>query len=83
MAHHKSAIKRIKTNQKSADQNRHFKSMLKSTLKAALTTTEKALAETTLRKANALLDKLSTKGILHKNKAARQKARIAKHVNSI
>jgi small subunit ribosomal protein S20 len=83
MAHHKSAIKRIKTSAKAAIQNRHYKSLFKSTLKTALTTSEKAAAEESMRKAASVLDKLVNKGIIHKNKAAHQKARIAKHVNSI
>ena len=83
MAHHKSAIKRIKTNKKAAERNRHYKSLMKSTLKAALTTTEKTAADESLRKVTSILDKLVKKGIIHKNKAAHQKARIAKHANSI
>ena len=83
MAHHKSAIKRIKTSKKSRERNRHYKSILKSTLKSALATTEKPVAEESLRNATSVLDKLVKKGIIHKNQAANQKARIARHVNSI
>lgn len=83
MAHHKSAIKRIRTNKKATERNRHYKSLMKSTLKEALETTEKAAAEASLKTASSVLDKLVNKGIIHKNKAAHQKAKIAKHVNSI
>lgn len=83
MAHHKSAIKRIRTNEKSRQRNNHYKSLMKSTLKSVLSTTEKAAAEDKMNKAISLLDKLASKGIIHKNKAANQKSRVNRHVNSL
>lgn len=83
MAHHKSAIKRIKTNEKSRQRNNHYKSLMKSTLKSVLSTTEKEAAEGKMGGAISLLDRLASKGIIHKNKAANQKSRVSRHVNSL
>ncbi|MCK5739263.1 30S ribosomal protein S20 [bacterium] len=83
MAHHKSAIKRIKTNEKSRQRNNHYKSLMKSTLKSVFSTTEKEAAEGKMSGAISLLDKLASKGIIHKNKAANQKSRVARHINSL
>jgi len=83
MAHHKSAIKRIKTNLKAQERNRHYKSMLKSALKAVFTTTEKEAVIEKSKTAVSLLDKLAYKKIIHKNQAAHKKSKIARYVNSI
>ena len=40
-------------------------------------------AEDLLKKVSALLDKLAKKNIIHKNKAANQKSRLAKLVNGL
>ena len=83
MPHHKSAIKRLKTNAKRNEYNKHYRSKMRSTVKNMLTMTEKEQALTSLDKAYSLLDKLVKKNIIHRNKAAHQKARLAKHVNSL
>lgn len=82
MAHHKSAIKRIKTNQKANESNRHYKSMMKTALKKVFENPEKENLEGNAKEAVSMLDKLARKGIIHKNKAANQKSRIARFLNS-
>ncbi|MBN1350265.1 30S ribosomal protein S20 [candidate division KSB1 bacterium] len=83
MAHHKSAKKRIKTNLKSAANNRHYKSKMKTAIKKVIQTEDRAVAEENLKGAVSLLDKLATKKLIHKNKAANQKSRLVKHVNKL
>ena len=83
MAHHKSAIKRIKTNEKARERNIHYKSMMKSALKAVFETSDKEVVVAKARSAISILDKLAIKGIIHRNKAANQKSRVAKYVNSL
>lgn len=83
MAQHKSAIKRIKTSKQARSRNRQYKTKLKSTLKSVFGTEEKEILVEKARNAVSLLDKLATKGIIHRNKAANQKSRIAKYVNSL
>ncbi|MFQ5630444.1 MAG: 30S ribosomal protein S20 [bacterium] len=83
MAHHKSAIKRIRISNKQNLRNRHYKSRMRSSIKRVFELHEKEAADVQFRQATSLLDKLVTKGIVHKNNAANQKARLAKHVNSL
>ena len=83
MAHHKSAIKRIKTSKKAQERNRHYKSILKTVLKSVFETGDKENIAANAKKAESVLDRLVVKGIIHRNKAANQKSRIAKYVASI
>ncbi len=44
---------------------------------------DKAEAEENLKKAVSYIDRITVKGILHKNNAARQKAKLTKYVNNL
>ncbi|MDR0903242.1 MAG: 30S ribosomal protein S20 [Ruminococcus sp.] len=80
----KSASKRVKTQAARALRNKAVKSNLKSTLKkadAALATPGENTAEA-VKTAVIKLDQAVTKGILHKNNAARKKSRLVKLLNA-
>ncbi len=83
MAHHKSALKRIKTNWKQNRRNVSYKSEMKTAIKRVLIIDDKETIQEELNKTYALLDKLAARRIIHKNKAANQKSRLAKHANSL
>ncbi len=83
MAHHKSAIKRIQTNQRDTMRNKHYTSMLKTQIKRVRNAESKEQGEELYRQATSLLDKLVIKGIIHKNKAANQKSKLASVVKSM
>lgn len=83
MAHHKSAIKRIKTNEKARLRNRQYRSQMKTEIKKLSETTDRKEAETQLRKTISTLDKLAAKGIIHKNKAANKKSKLSNHVKNL
>lgn len=83
MPHHRSTVKRAKTNLKRNANNKHYKSMMKSAIKKVLNTSDKEAGMAELKNTYSLLDKLSRKNIIHQNKAANQKARLAKYVNSL
>ncbi len=73
MAHHKSAVKRIKTSERSRIRNKSKKTTLRTAQKAVLTSS----GETTVSAANklaSLADRAARKGIIHRNKAARIKS---------
>jgi len=59
------------------------KSMMKSAIKDLRLTTDKAAAEHKYRNVSAVLDRLSTKGIVHKNFAANKKSKLARFVQSL
>ncbi len=83
MANIKQQIKRVGTNDKARLANNSFKSSLKTTIKAVLTSSNKEEATTLLATAYKKLDKAEAKGIVHKNYVSRKKSQLATHVNSL
>lgn len=82
----KSAIKRVKTNEKKNAQNTMVKSDMRTAVKkaeAAIATSEVTAATSTFTVASSKLDKAAAKGLIHKNAAARKKSRLAKKINSL
>jgi len=83
MANHKSAIKRIRQSEKKRVHNKYFAKTTRNLIKKLRGTTEKAEAEELYPKAAGMLDKLAKKNIIHKNKAANLKSKLAKQVNGL
>jgi len=82
----KSAIKRVKTNEKRRALNASQKSALRSAVKVAdqaLVGTDVEAAKAALITATKKLDKAVTKGLIHKNAASRKKSRLAKKLNAL
>lgn len=86
MANIKQQKKRILTNEKSRVYNASFKSSIKTAVKAVEAKVAEGnvqAAETAFSFACKKLDKAVSKGILHKNNAARHKSRLSILINSI
>lgn len=83
MANHKSAEKRIRTNEKKRIRNKASISKMKTLVKKVLDSSDKVEGETNLKEAVSFLDKTAVKGRLHKNNVARKKARLTKFVNGL
>lgn len=82
----KSAEKRVKIAAVNRESNRSRRSELKSYLKKAtssLTAGTKEAAKADLQNAIKSLDESATKGIIHKNQAARRKSRLMKKLNAM
>lgn len=86
MANIKSAIKRIRTNEKKRLLNQSKKSDMRTAIKKVESYVEandvenaKAALKETLRK----IDKVVQKGVIHKNNGERQKARLIEKVNRL
>ncbi|MBP3951324.1 30S ribosomal protein S20 [Bacillus suaedae] len=81
----KSAIKRVKTNDKRRAQNISVKSALRTAIKNFETKVEAgdATAAAAYTEAIKKLDKAANKGLIHKNAASRQKSRLAKKLNGL
>ena len=82
----KSAKKRVKVNAIKAMNNQMAKSALKTTLKkfdTAVAAGDKAAAQTELSAAISTIAKAETKGVYHKNNAARKVSRLTKAVNGM
>jgi small subunit ribosomal protein S20 len=83
MAHHKSAKKRIRQDEKKRLHNRYYKKSARTAIAKLRGITEKSDAESYLPKVIAMIDKLAKKGTWHKNKASNLKSKLTKHVNSL
>jgi len=83
MANHQSAIKRTRQIEKRRLHNRYYAKTARNAVKALRQTTDKAAATELLPKVSSLLDKLAKKNIIHKNKAANLKSKLAKHINKL
>lgn len=80
---HKSAQKRARQTVKRTDRNKTYKALIKGSVKRVLTSKEKVAAETEMKKTVAVLDRAAVKGVIHMNKAANQKSKLAKYVNKL
>ena len=83
MPNHKSAKKRIKTDAKKRLRNSHFKSVMRTKIKLAMSADNAETAAELFRSAQKMIDQVSSKGIIHKNRAAAYKAKLANHLNSL
>ena len=82
----KSAKKRVKVAEAKNLRNRMFKSQLKTTIKkfdAAATEGNKENAEAAYKAAVKSVDRAVSKGLLHKNNAARKKSSMASKMNAL
>jgi small subunit ribosomal protein S20 len=83
VAHSLSAKKRIRQNQKQRAQNRARRTAVKTRLRAfsdALSEGDPGLAESRFRDACKLLDHEASRGLIHRNAAARRKSRLARRL---
>ena len=83
MATHKSAIKRIRQTEKRRLLNKYFHKTTRNTMKKLQDMKTKKEAESLLPKVISMLDKLSKRNIIHKNKASNLKSKLKKHVNAM
>jgi len=83
MATHQSAIKRNRQSKRHALRNRQYRSTMRTMIKKALDAKDKGAAEKLVRETVALLDKLASRGVIHRNTAANQKSRLDLHFNRL
>ena len=83
MANHKSALKRIRANNRKRLENRYYAKTMRNSLRDIRLVSEKAEAQKRLPGVISLIDKLAKKGIIHKNKAANLKSGLAMYINKL
>ncbi|HSW71213.1 MAG TPA: 30S ribosomal protein S20 [Gammaproteobacteria bacterium] len=79
MANTAQAKKRARQAEKHRQHNMGMRSQLRTSIKkihTAITANDKKAADTSYHEAQPIIDKMVSKGIIHKNKAARHKSRI-------
>ena len=86
MANHKSALKRARQNINRRTRNRAAKTRIKNVVKDVQTAVNENAKDAALEKLNtakSVIDDTASKGIIHKNTAARRVSRLSKLVNAI
>ena len=82
MANHKSALKRIRSNNAKRIQNKYHAKTMRNALKSYRALTDSAQIKEAQPKLEAMIDKLAKKSVIHKNKAANLKSQIATKANA-
>ena len=83
MANHKSALKRIRSDKAKYLKNRYQAKSTRTFIKKLRSTTDKAEAEELLQQVTGMIDRLAKRNIIHKNKAANNKAKLARYVGGL
>ena len=83
MANHKSALKRIRSNDKKRVLNRYQHKTTRNAIKAIRIATDKTDAASKLAGVISMIDRLAKKNIIHYNKASNLKSKLTKHVSKL
>ena len=83
MANHKSALKRIRSNESKHLRNKVQHKTTRNAIKNLHTVEDKKEAAALLPGIVSMLDKLAKNNIIHKNKAANVKSKLTLHVSSL
>ncbi len=83
MANHKSAKKRIRSDNAKRLRNRYYAKTTRNAVKGLRSTQDKNEAEEKLPRVISLVDRLAKKSVIHKNKASNLKSKLSKFVNNL
>jgi len=83
MANHKSAQKRIRSNESKKLRNKYQHKTTRNAVRKLRALTDRKEADTLFPSVVSMLDKLAKKNVIHKNKAANLKSGLALHINKI
>jgi small subunit ribosomal protein S20 len=83
MANHKSALKRIRSNETKRLHNRYYAKTMRNALKSFRELTDKTAATEKLASIVSLIDKVAKKSIIHKNKAGNLKSKLMRKINNM
>lgn len=83
MANHKATKKDVRQSAKRNERNRYYGKTTRNAIRElrAANTAQEGTEE--LPKVEAMIDKLAKRGVIHKNKAANLKSKLAKKINSL
>ncbi|MBM1106271.1 30S ribosomal protein S20 [Aurantibacter crassamenti] len=83
MANHKSALKRIRRNEAVRLRNRYQHKTTRSAIKKLRGTEKKEDAEKLFPEVSSMIDRLAKRNVIHANKAANLKSKLAKHIAAL
>lgn len=83
MANHKSAQKRVRSDEKKRDRNRYQHKTTRNAVRTLRASEDVKEATEMLPKVSSMLDKLAKNNVIHKNKAANLKSSLSAHVSKL
>ena len=83
MANHKSSLKRVRSDETKRLRNRYQLKSTRTAIKKLKALTDKKEAQETIKKVFSMIDRLAKRNIIHKNKAANNKSKLATAVNAL
>lgn len=83
MANHKATKKDVRQSRKRNERNRYYGKTTRNAIRDLRKLTDKEAAGKELPEVIAMIDKLAKRNVIHKNKAANLKSKLAKKVNTL
>ncbi|WP_343701350.1 30S ribosomal protein S20 [Chitinophaga sp.] len=83
MANHKATKKDVRQSRKRNERNRYYGKTTRNAIRDLKKLTDKAAASENLPDVISMIDKLAKRNVIHKNKAANLKSKLAKKVNTL
>lgn len=83
MANHKATKKDVRQSEKRRDRNRYYGKTTRNAIRKLLAITSKTEAAAEMPKVVSMIDKLSKRNVIHKNKASNLKSGIAVHIGKL
>ncbi len=83
MANHKSALKRIRSNDKRRLRNRYYAKSMRNMIKLFRNLKDKATAEEQFPKLTSIIDRNAKRSVIHKNKAGNLKSKLSRYMTSL
>ena len=83
MAHHKSALKRVRQNEVRRIRNKYYARTTRNAIRSLRAETNKEVAVKRYPEVASMIDKLAKRNVIHKNKAANLKSKLAIHINKL
>ncbi|QEH40870.1 30S ribosomal protein S20 [Chitinophaga sp. XS-30] len=83
MANHKATKKDVRQSRKRNERNRYYGKTTRNAIRDLKKLTDKSAADKDLPEVLSMIDKLAKRNIIHKNKAANLKSKLAKKVNTL
>ena len=83
MANHKSALKRIRSNNAKRILNKYQHKTTRNAIKSFRDLKNKKKAEKAFSSISSMIDKLAKRNIIHDNKAANLKSKLSKHIANL
>ncbi len=83
MANHKSALKRIRSDEKRRVHRRYYAKTMRNAINKFRNLSDKSEAEKTLPVLVKMIDKNASRNVIHKNKAANLKSSLTRQLNNM